>query len=106
MTTLSTLLTSQEARDAAPCVGAQVGQWVLSRSGILGPVYEFGIAELKGYVFVGRPDDQIGDSATFDRDDIIWSGDLPAELAAKDAKIERLREVMKIAGILPNDNKQ
>lgn len=84
--TLSQLLSSQEARDAAPCVAYQPGKWRLLRSGAL---IRPGVDE-----HYWNPD---GTCKHGRECDIIWSGDLVAELAAVDALRAALTEVLSAA---------
>ena len=81
--TLSHLLSSQEARDAAPCV-AVTGEWVLNRAGVL-----YNTADMDPGLDCNRNEDGSHKwEACFD---IIWSGDLPALLAAMVAENEGLK---------------
>ena len=73
--TLSLLLSSQEARNAAPCVAIN-GPWCLYRNGYLLPKG----ATKQHAISAGNPEW-----------DIIWSGDLPALLAAMVAENEATR---------------
>jgi hypothetical protein len=73
--TLSQLLSSQEARDAAPCVPV-TGPWALSRDKFLFDYRRDGL---------GKSDPKTGKGHRLPQRDIIWSGDLVAELAAVDA---------------------
>ena len=89
--TLSLHLSSQEARDAAPCV-AVTGPWVLHRNGAFRNVTDIPPNAIncmrdggayKG--FDGEADYLMPDL------DCIWSGDLPALLAAMVAENEARR---------------
>ena len=79
--TLSLLLSSQEARDAAPCVAVS-RPWVLHRNGEL---------ERPRVPQLIKPSGEYWVSGYHCRElDIIWSGDLPALLAAMVAEAERM----------------
>jgi hypothetical protein len=78
--TLTRLLSSQEARDAAPCV-AVTGDRYLYRNGYLLPKG----ATKQHAISAGNPEW-----------DCIWSGDLPALLAEMVAEIDRLNGLMAI----------
>jgi hypothetical protein len=78
--TLAGLLASQEARDAAPCV-AVTGPWHLTRGGAL---ERRSFPSMTSWLATGHWE--------FDKSrnpfDCIWSGDLPALLAAMVAALE------------------
>ena len=83
--TLSLLLSSQEARDAAPCVAHVDGNWHLSREGRFQRYHDF--ATLSSWKATGEFAPELGRHAG----DCIWSGDLPALLAAMVAENEARR---------------
>lgn len=86
LTTLSRLLSSQEERDAAPCVPAVDGNWHMSRDGYLARYHDnFTLSTWKqtGQFWAG---------STCHKGDCIWSGDLPALLAELLAGHEQLGE--------------
>ena len=80
LSTLSHLLSSQEARDAAPCVAVN-GTWMLRRDGSLVPVPDdIDPVFLRSGRAISVANRIVGDC--------IWSGDLPAMLAAMVAENE------------------
>ena len=90
LTTLSTLLESQETRDAAPCVPVNVTGWMLTRAGRLvqithglsdGLYRETGIYQT-GYGRIETGYQRQPGDGTRHEEDCIWSGDLPALLSA------------------------
>ena len=87
LTTLSRLLSSQEARDAAPCVAVS-GEWYLTRNGHLHRVITRGTSS---YFTTGQWSYHNVPSAF----DCIWSGDLPAILAEMVAENEGLRSALR-----------
>lgn len=95
LTTLSTLLGSLAARDAAPCVPFKHGQWVLLRNGRLINTAQDWLCNQQSS---GKHD--WGDDRPSSMD-CIWSGDLPALLSALVAerdgmagKVRRLGEAL------------
>ena len=74
LTTLSAILGSQEARDAAPCVPAVEGYWYLSRRN---GMHHLNPGKDDGWAW--KPDGSHFATTDFD---CLWSGDLPALLAA------------------------
>ena len=93
LTTLSTLLGSQEARNAAPCVPV-TGKWVMFRNGSMSRSGKAPEADQDDdWYRAGKAPAHVGGSGY----DIIWSGDLPALLSALVAERDRLRELVEAA---------
>lgn len=84
--TLFLLLSSQDARDAAPCVAVS-GEWTMNRAG-----YFLQPADLPPGPRAGHHSD--GSHKWEARYDIIWSGDLPALLAAMVAENEWIKQAL------------
>ena len=105
LNTLPTLLRSQEARDAAPCVPVNVTGWMLTRAGRLvqithglsdGLYRETGIYQT-GYGRIETGYQRQPGDGTRHEEDCIWSGDLPALLSALVAERDRLRSQVDLA---------
>jgi hypothetical protein len=88
LTTLSLLLSSQEARDAAPCV-VVTGPWYLKRGGVLSVAFTDNLGE--HFLQTGIYNARLGHLHFYD---CIWSGDLPALLAAMVAENEGLKQAL------------